>query len=372
MRVSADDGAHLPACGLPQALHMSLISRAGIDHDETCCSVAHQVAVGARPGHEAGVGRRQPLHIAQQGHGLFVLPANFVLALPIGADQRQLAKGQLVFHEARNPSLPAGRARAARPQRSLACASGQHGGHVGLAPEPFQCFQRGKHERQAACGMPGQRGAGRQPLGVELLLSIRLGTLPRWHAGHEMGHVITAWPVAARDPARQQKQLARCQFQPSRLALGRQRGVALQPGHVLRYGRQAVRAAGQQHAHFFKGFAQGSQRGCQRMPPLAGAGGSGQTGIVCIHAAARKNVGAGREPRLGGALREQHLKALRAVAQQKQAGRSLRLGRRAGRIQKLAGAGHDDFFSIIGAGSGGMAAWADQAYSWKGQGSFIF
>jgi|GEM_PF-6054767 len=220
--------------------------------------------------------------------------------------------------------------------------------------------------------MPGQRGAGRQPLGVELLLSIRLGTLPRWHAGHEMGHVITARPVAARDPARQQKQLARCQFQPSCLALGRQRGVALQPGHVLRYGRQAVRAAGQQHAHFFKGFAQGSQCGCQRMPLLAGAGGSGQKGIVCIHAAARKNVGAGSEPRLGGALREQHLKALRAVAQQKQAGRSLRLSRRAGRIQKLAGAGHSDFFPIIGAGSGSMAAWAGQAYSWKRQGSFIF
>jgi len=27
---------------------------------------------------------------------------------------------------------------------------------------------------------------------------------------------------------------------------------------------------------------------------------------------------------------------------------------------------------MIVAGSGGMAAWADQAYSWKGQGSFIF
>ena len=220
--------------------------------------------------------------------------------------------------------------------------------------------------------MPGQRGAGRQPLGVELLLSIRLGTLPRWHAGHEMGHVITARPVAARDPARQQKQLARCQFQPSRLALGRQRGVALQPGHVLRYGRQAVRAAGQQHAHFFKGFAQGSQCGCQRMPLLAGAGGSGQKGIVCIHAAARKNVGAGREPRLGGALREQHLKALRAVAQQKQAGRSLRLSRRAGRIQKLAGAGMATSFPLL---EPAAAAWPPgliKHIPGKDRGSFIF
>ena len=71
VRVGADDGHDVPAAavgmgaGIPEALHMRIVSRAGVDHHVAAVCVPHHVAVGAGAGHEARVGGGQPLHIAR-------------------------------------------------------------------------------------------------------------------------------------------------------------------------------------------------------------------------------------------------------------------------------------------------------------------
>lgn len=84
----------------PQALDVVGICRAGVYGDKARIGVAHQIAVGAGSGHEAGVGRGQALHIAQQGHGFFCLPVQCVVRLMVaGANQGQFAKRHVVLQE---------------------------------------------------------------------------------------------------------------------------------------------------------------------------------------------------------------------------------------------------------------------------------
>lgn len=114
--MGADDHANVAAAAIgmqgraPQALQVVRVRRAGVDGDKAGMAVTHQITVGAGAGHEAGVGRGQALHIAQQGHGPFGLPVQRVVRLHArGADQGELAKGHVVLQEPGcNAALQAG------------------------------------------------------------------------------------------------------------------------------------------------------------------------------------------------------------------------------------------------------------------------
>mgnify|MGYP006977455199 CR=1 FL=1 len=92
MRVGAHNHADVAPRCTPELVQVLGVGRAGVDGDETRGRVAHQIAVGAGAGHHAGVGGREAHHVAQQRHGALGLPVQRVHDLPVGADQRQLAK----------------------------------------------------------------------------------------------------------------------------------------------------------------------------------------------------------------------------------------------------------------------------------------
>ena len=134
MRVRADNHADVAAGGQPQTLQVVGIGRAGIDDDVTGGRFAHQVAVGARAGHHAGVGCGQALQVLQQWHGPRCLPVQRVNDLPVGAGQVQLAVGAFVLHEAGLSALQHAGARAGCPQRLFVfCAIGQYRIDAGVA-----------------------------------------------------------------------------------------------------------------------------------------------------------------------------------------------------------------------------------------------
>ena len=81
----AHNKTHITAAGLPQALHMLAVTRAGVDDDEAAVGVANHIAVGAGPGHHAGVGRSQALYVCEQSNWFIGLPIQVVHDLPISA-----------------------------------------------------------------------------------------------------------------------------------------------------------------------------------------------------------------------------------------------------------------------------------------------
>ena len=80
VRVGAHNGFDMASAtvgmgtSLPDAAHVRVVGRAGVDDDVAGGRLAHQVGVGAGPGHKAGVGRGQAAHMARQRHRRFVLP----------------------------------------------------------------------------------------------------------------------------------------------------------------------------------------------------------------------------------------------------------------------------------------------------------
>jgi hypothetical protein len=111
--------------------------RARVDGDVTAHRIAHEVAVGARAGHEARVGRGEPHHVFQQRHRAFGLPGQFVHDLAARADQSQLAEWRLVLHVARLVAVHQAGARAAGEQGFIVDGAGiEHRlhGRIGLQP----------------------------------------------------------------------------------------------------------------------------------------------------------------------------------------------------------------------------------------------
>ncbi len=62
VRVRADDGTQIRTAGAPQAFDVRAVVRARVDGDVAAGRVAHDIAVGAGAGHDAGIGRGQPRH----------------------------------------------------------------------------------------------------------------------------------------------------------------------------------------------------------------------------------------------------------------------------------------------------------------------
>ena len=80
MGVGADNGLDMAAAPIrmarrvPQTRNMRGIGRARVDDEIASSRIAHEIAIGARPGHEAGVGCGQSLQVGKQRHGAGALP----------------------------------------------------------------------------------------------------------------------------------------------------------------------------------------------------------------------------------------------------------------------------------------------------------
>ena len=342
VRMGADDEFDVAAGGAPQPLDVRRIGRAGVDGDVAGARVAHQVAVGAGAGHEAGVGRGEALHVLQQRHGLVGLPVELVQQLPVGADQFQLAEGRLVLHVARLlAGQPAG-ARAAGPQRVLAGAGGQHRVHGGVHGQALQGADGGVDDEELARFVARQRVGGAHPHGLELLGLVGHGRLAFGHAGDEKGHIEAARQVAVGDPVRQHVHVGGGQREAAPAALRHEGRVAVERGDVVGAGGRAVGMAGQQHAQFLEALADGGDGLGEVFVALRGAarGVGVGSGVGRVDAAAGEHVGAGREAGGERAARHQHLDAGGRVAQQQHGGGGARRRGVALRMQELAGAGH--------------------------------
>ena len=117
MRVRAHNHANLAAGGAPNFFQMFWVCWAWIDHDVATVWIAHPVRVGARAGHDAGVGGREAIHIFEQGHRVIRLPIEVVHDLAIGAGQGQFAIRRFVLHVALFFACQPACARATGPQR---------------------------------------------------------------------------------------------------------------------------------------------------------------------------------------------------------------------------------------------------------------
>ncbi len=227
--VRAHDGADIATRRMPEALEMHLVGRAGVDGDVAGGRVAHQVAVGARAGHGAGVGRGQPLQVAQQRHGPLGLPVERMHDLPVGADQGQFTVGGLVLHVARLAARQQAGARATGPQRLLVGHGGEHRVGAGEFRQPLQRADGREDHEELAGRMPLQRVARAHPDGLELLGLVGHRLLPLRHACHQEGHVEAPGQVAVGRPVREQEDRVGRQAQAARGALrheGARRGRA--------------------------------------------------------------------------------------------------------------------------------------------------
>ena len=228
MRVRADNHANVAAGGQPQTLQVVGIGRAGIDDHVTRGRFAHQVAVGARAGHHAGVGCGQALQVLQQWHGPRCLPVQRVNNLPVGAGQVQLAIGAFVLHEPGLAALQQAGARAGGPQRLfVARAVGQYRIDAGIVAKALQGANRRKQHEELVCGMPRQGLRRAEPDRLELLGFVGHRLLAGGHARHQKGHVKAFGQVAVCHPVRQHIHLVSCQAQSLCLALRGERQVAV-------------------------------------------------------------------------------------------------------------------------------------------------
>ena len=100
VRMGTHNHADVAARCSPQALNVVCIGRAWINHDVAGIRVAHQIAVGPRPGHYAGVGGRQAHQVFEQGHRLRGLPVECMQDLSVGAGECKFAIRCLMLHVA--------------------------------------------------------------------------------------------------------------------------------------------------------------------------------------------------------------------------------------------------------------------------------
>ena len=321
---------------------MARVVRPRVNHDVAAGRIAHQVAVGARPRHHAGIGRGQAAQVLQKLYRALGLPVQRVHDLPVRADQRQFAIRRFMLHVARlQPRQQAG-ARTGTPERRLGCAGLQHRIDMRVLLQPLQRADGRKDHEEAARLVPRQRVGGAQPDRLELLGFVRHRRLALGHAGHQKRHVKTARQIAVSHPVGQHKHLIGRQRQAARPALHRQRRLAVQRRDVCAAGIAAVAMARQQHAQLFKAFPDGRNRLCQVQIALAGASRRVvmHRRVPRIDAAARKDIGAGRKAGRHGTARHQHFQAACRIAQ-KQHGGGRASGRRfALRIKELGGSGH--------------------------------
>ncbi len=331
---------------------MRLVGRAGVDGDVAGGRIAHQVAVGARAGHGAGVGRGEPLEVAQQRHGPLGLPVERMHDLPVGADQGQLAVGGLVLHVARLAAREQAGARTTRPQRLLVGHGGEH--RVG-AGEFRQALQRadGREDHEEPAGrMPVQRVPRAHPDGLELLGLVGHGLLALRHARDQEGHVEAPGQVAVGRPVREQEDRVGGQPEAARGALRNEGRAAVERGDVPGVGEAAVRMPCEQHAQFLEALADGRDGLGDALARLRGAvvdmGMRGGLGVLRVDGAAGKHVGPRREAGLRRAPRHEHFEsAAGRVAQQQHGGRRARGGGLAVGMELLGEAGHR---GIIGSG----------------------
>src|SRR5258708_699830 len=87
MGVRAEDPADAPLSRLEDLLDVLRHRRPGVDHRETV-SAADKIGIGARPGHDTGVGRDDARHVAIEalrlaGHELVVRVAVFLRVAPV-------------------------------------------------------------------------------------------------------------------------------------------------------------------------------------------------------------------------------------------------------------------------------------------------
>ena len=195
-------------------------------------------------------------------------------------------------------------------------AGAQHGLNAGVLCQPLQRAQgRENHEKRAGF-VPRQCVQRPHPAGLELLGFIGQRRLAFGHPGDQKWHVKAARQIAVGDPVGQREHVGTGQRQVAFLALRGKRGFAVQLGDVFSADMAAVGMARQQHAQFFKTFADGGDSLRQLQVALAGParGLRMSGGVGGINAAARKDVGAGRKTRRRGAPRHQHFNAVRRVA----------------------------------------------------------
>ena len=92
MRVGADNGLDMAAAPIrmarrvPQTRDVRSIGRARVNDEIASSRIANEIAIGARPGHETGVGCGQSLQVGKQRHGARALPF---------AGRRQVACGMV-------------------------------------------------------------------------------------------------------------------------------------------------------------------------------------------------------------------------------------------------------------------------------------
>ena len=248
MRMGADDGTNMAAGGVVQALQMIGIVGPRVDHRVAGGGVPDQVAVGARPGHHAGVRSSQAHYVFEQTHRGGGLPVKRVGELPDGADQRQLAEWRAALHEPRLNACQPARTRAGGPQRCLACARRQHRIHRVEPQQSLQRTQRRKDHQKITRLVPHQRLRRADPAGFELLTLVGHSGLVSRHAGDQKRHIETLGQVAVGDPVRQHKHLSARQRQAACGALvgQRQRGrhTAVHCSNVLGGGPLAASVPG--------------------------------------------------------------------------------------------------------------------------------
>ena len=316
--MGAHNQADVATCGAPQPIQVRRVGWAGVNGDVAGARVAHQIAVGAGPGHHARVGRGQAQQVLQERHWLLALPVQVVLDLAVRADQRQFAVGVLVLHVAGFAPGQQPGARAAGPKRLLGGGAGlQHCVHVGVALQPLQRSDGREDDEKLAGRVASQSVGGSHPDRFELLLAVGHWGLPGWHARHQKRHVKTSRQVAVGHPVRQHKHRIGSQQQAACPALGCKGLAAVKRGDVLLVGRATVGVLRQQYAKLFKALPDGGNRLRQVQVALDGPPGGQRVagGIERVHAAARKHIGARRKAGRQRAARHQHFQPGLAIAQ---------------------------------------------------------
>jgi hypothetical protein len=228
VRVGADDHADVATGGAPDPLLVLGLVRAGIHHDVAGVRIAHDVAVGAGAGHHAGVGRRHPHQVLQQGHRLVGAPVQVVQQLAVGADQRQLAELHLVLHVARLGALHEAGPRATGPQWPVAGAGSQHRIDRGELLQPLQRADGREDDEELAGLVARQRIRGAHPHRLELLGLVGHGRLAFRHARDEERDIEAARQVAVGDPVGQHEHLVGGQHQAALAALVGEGRVAIE------------------------------------------------------------------------------------------------------------------------------------------------
>ena len=315
---------------------MGGLVRAGVDGDIAGVGIAHQIAVGARAGHHAGVGRGQAQQVFAQRHGFFKLPVQVVTGLPVGVHHLQLAIGHVGFHVPCVFALDIARARATAPQQILAFERIQHSLCAGKAGHALQRALGREDDEQVFFGKALQRVLRANPGRLKLFGFIGLGRLALWHAGHKKRYVETLGQIARRRPVRQIPELIDRQRPASGAALLVQRCFAIKLLHLGRSHALARLVIGQQNAQLFKSLADAGQRlgnagvAASVQHGLAHAGQCmvGGVRVLRLQSTAGENIGIG-EVALVGTAGHQHLVtvAIGAVAQQQDGGGVTRVHR---------------------------------------------